>query len=74
KQYNQAELDAGRDVAISSSQPNDLNQHRAPHQLKDTAAKTPTGSARAHYHRRLLTRHTAQQPRRAVLAPSLIQI
>ncbi|NGH41802.1 TolC family protein, partial [Escherichia coli] len=34
KQYNQAVLDAVRDVAISSSQLNDLNQQRALQQLK----------------------------------------
>ncbi|MBX4288741.1 TolC family protein, partial [Mycobacterium tuberculosis] len=48
KQYNQAVLDAVRDVAISSSQLNDLNQQRALQQLKVTAAQTTTDSARAH--------------------------
>ncbi len=45
KQYNQAVLDAVRDVAISSSQLNDLNQQRALQQLKVTAAQTTTDSA-----------------------------
>ena len=38
-------LDAVRDVAISSSQLNDLNQQRALQQLKVTAAQTTTDSA-----------------------------
>nr|MDQ6119379.1 TolC family protein [Klebsiella pneumoniae subsp. pneumoniae] len=38
KQYNQAVLDAVRDVAISSSQLNDLNQQRA------AAAKSHRGA------------------------------
>ena len=42
-------LDAVRDVAISSSQLNDLNQQRALQQLKVTAAQTTTDSARAQY-------------------------
>ncbi len=53
KQYNRAVLDAVRDVAISSSQLNDLNQQRALQQLKVTAAQTTTDSARAHYQRGL---------------------
>ncbi|CDL12393.1 Outer membrane component of tripartite multidrug resistance system [Klebsiella pneumoniae IS43] len=48
-------LDAVRDVAISSSQLNDLNQQRALQQLKVTAAQTTTDSARAHYQRGLLS-------------------
>ncbi|WP_447518997.1 MdtP family multidrug efflux transporter outer membrane subunit [Klebsiella pneumoniae] len=72
KQYNQAVLDAVRDVAISSSQLNDLNQQRALQQLKVTAAQTTTDSARAHYQRGLLSRYAAEESRRAVLAQQLL--
>ncbi|ASG60256.1 TolC family protein [Klebsiella pneumoniae] len=72
KQYNQAVLDAVRDVAISSSQLNDLNQQRALQQLKVTAAQTTTDSARAHYQRGLLSRYAAEEARRAVLAQQLL--
>ncbi len=58
-------LDAVRDVAISSSQLNDLNQQRALQQLKVTAAQTTTDSARAHYQRGLLSRYAAEEARRA---------
>lgn len=72
KQYNRAVLDAVRDVAISSSQLNDLNQQRALQQLKVTAAQTTTDSARAHYQRGLLSRYAAEEARRAVLAQQLL--
>lgn len=66
-------LDAVRDVAISSSQLNDLNQQRALQQLKVTAAQTTTDSgARAHYQRGLLSRYAAEEARRAVLAQQLL--
>ncbi|VTO12795.1 tripartite multidrug resistance system outer membrane protein [Klebsiella variicola] len=61
-----------RDVAISSSQLNDLNQQRALQQLKVTAAQTTTDSARAHYQRGLLSRYAAEEARRAVLAQQLL--
>ena len=64
-------LDAVRDVAISSSQLNDLNQQRALQQLKVTAAQTTTDSARAHYQRGL-SRYAAEEARRAVLAQLLL--
>ena len=44
KQYNQAVLDAVRDVAISSSQLNDLNQQAALQQQKVTAAMVTTSA------------------------------
>ena len=61
------------DVAISSSQLNDLNQQRALQQLNQPAAQTTTDSARAHYQRGLLSRYAAEEaapggPRPAAVA------
>ncbi|MDJ1657143.1 TolC family protein, partial [Raoultella sp. Ech2A] len=72
KQYNQAVLDAVRDVAISSSQLNDLNQQVALQQLKVTAAMATTHSASAHYQRGLLSYYAAQEARRPAIAQRLM--
>ncbi|HCR0136142.1 MdtP family multidrug efflux transporter outer membrane subunit [Klebsiella aerogenes] len=72
KQYNQAVLDAVRDVAISSSQLNDLNQQVALQELKVTAAMATTRSASAHHQRGLLSRYAAQEARRPAIAQQLL--
>lgn len=72
KQYNQAVLDAVRDVAITSSQLNDLNQMVAMQQEKVRAAMTATNSAAAHYQRGLLSSFRAQEARRLALAQQLL--
>jgi multidrug efflux system outer membrane protein len=70
KQYNQAVLDAVRDVAISSSQLNDLNQQAALQQ-KVTAAMLTTRSASAHHQRGLISNYAAQEARRPAIAEQL---
>lgn len=72
KQYNQAVLDAVRDVAMSSSQLNDLNQQVALQNQKVTAAMTVTQSASAHYQRGLLSRYAAQEARRSTITQQLL--
>lgn len=65
-------LDAVRDVAISSSQLNDLNQQVALQELKVTAAMATTRSASAHHQRGLLSRYAAQEARRPAIAQQLL--
>ncbi len=72
KQYNQAVLDAVRDVAISSSQLNDLNQQVMLQQQKVIAAMATTESAGAHYQRGLASRYAAEEARRATIAQQLL--
>jgi len=72
KQYNQAVLDAVRDVAISSSQLNDLNQQAALQQQKVTAAMLTTRSASAHHQRGLISNYAAQEARRPAIAEQLL--
>lgn len=72
KQYNQAVLDAVRDVAISSSQLNDLNQQVALQQEKVTAALATTNSAAAHFQRGLVSYYASQEARRPALAQQLL--
>ncbi|SBM32630.1 tripartite multidrug resistance system outer membrane protein [Klebsiella oxytoca] len=72
KQYNQAVLDAVRDVAISSSQLNDLNQQAALQQQKVAAAMMTTRSASAHHQRGLVSYYAAQEARRPAIAQQLL--
>ncbi|MEK0205673.1 MdtP family multidrug efflux transporter outer membrane subunit [Klebsiella michiganensis] len=72
KQYNQAVLDAVRDVAISSSQLNDLNQQADLQQQKVTAAMVTTRSASAHHQRGLVSYYAAQEARRPAIAQQLL--
>ena len=65
-------LDAVRDVAMSSSQLNDLNQQVALQNQKVTAAMTVTQSASAHYQRGLLSRYAAQEARRSTITQQLL--
>ena len=77
KQYNQAVLDAVRDVAISSSQLNDLNQQRALQQLNHH--RSPCSARSHHPPSRLLARGhwqpapAAEEARRVVLAQQLLR-
>jgi multidrug efflux system outer membrane protein len=72
KQYNQAVLDAVRDVAIGSSELNDLNQQVVLQKLKVTAAMATSRSASAHYQRGLVSYYAAQEARRPVIAQQLL--
>ena len=72
KQYNQAVLDAVRDVAITSSQLNELNQQAAMQQQKVSAAQVITRSAQAHYRRGLIGHYAAQEARRTVLNQQIL--
>ena len=72
KQYNQAVLDAVRDVAIASSQLNDLNQQVALQRQKVSAAETATASAGAHFRRGLASYYAAQESRRATIDQQLL--
>lgn len=74
KQYNQAVLDAVRDVAISSSQLNDLNQQVALQQEKVTAAMATASSASAHFQRGLVSYYAAQEARRPTIAQQLLLV
>ena len=65
-------LDAVRDVAISSSQLNDLNQQAALQQQKVTAAMVTTRSASAHHQRGLVSYYAAQEARRPAIAQQLL--
>ncbi|EMH4161945.1 MdtP family multidrug efflux transporter outer membrane subunit [Pluralibacter gergoviae] len=67
KEYNQAVLDAVRDVAITSSQLSALNQQAAMQQEKVSAAQVSADSVMARYRRGLASRYAAQEARRAVL-------
>lgn len=74
KQYNQAVLNAVRDVAITSQQLNDLNQQVALQQQKVAAAQLTTDSAQAHYHRGLTSLYLAQEAQRATLTQQLLLV
>ena len=72
KQYNQAVLDAVRDVAITSSQLNELNQQAQMQQQKVSAAQVATDSARAHYARGLVSYYAAEEARRAAINQQIL--
>ena len=72
KQYNRAVLDAVRDVAISSSQLNDLNQQRALQQLKSPRRRPPPIALAPIISAASLSRYAAEEARRAVLAQQLL--
>lgn len=72
KNYNQAVLDAVRDVAVSSQQLNALDQQVGLQQQKVVAAQTAADSAQAHYQRGLMSRYASREARRAVLAQQLV--
>lgn len=74
KQYNQAVLNAVRDVAITSQQLNDLNQQVLLQQQKVTAAQLTTDSVQAHYQRGLTSLYLAQEARRTTLMQQLLLI
>jgi len=74
KNYNQAVLDAVRDVAISSQQLDALNHQVALQQQKVEAAQLTTDSAQAHYQRGLTSRYLAQEARRATLSQQLLLV
>jgi efflux transporter, outer membrane factor (OMF) lipoprotein, NodT family len=72
KQYNQAVLDAVRDVAISSSQLNDFNQQVTLQQAKVTAATVTTNSVNARYQRGLASYYLAQEARRSAMTQQIL--
>lgn len=72
KQYNQAVLDAVRDVAISSSQLNDMNQQVLLQQKKVEAANVSTRSVHAHYQRGLASYYASQEARRMAMTQQLV--
>ena len=72
KQYNQAVLDAVRDVAISSSQLNTLNQQAQMQQEKVSAAQVATDSARAHFRRGLISYYAAEEARRTAINQQIL--
>ncbi len=72
KQYNQAVLDAVRDIAITSNNLNELNQRFAYQKLKVNAEMTAAKSATAHYQRGLLSFYSSQEVRRLVIAEQLV--
>ncbi|WKX26900.1 MdtP family multidrug efflux transporter outer membrane subunit [Tatumella ptyseos] len=74
KQYNQAVLDAVRDVAITSQQLNDLNQQVLLQQQKVAAAQLTTDSVQAHYQRGLTSLYMAQEAKRATLTQQLLLV
>ncbi|VTN46889.1 Multidrug resistance outer membrane protein MdtP precursor [Raoultella ornithinolytica] len=61
-----------RDVAIGSSELNDLNQQVVLQKLKVTAAMATSRSASAHYQRGLVSYYAAQEARRPVIAQQLL--
>lgn len=71
KQYNQAVLNAVRDIAITSSQLNDLNHQVLLQQQIVVAAQRTTKSAQAHYQRGLLSRYAADEAQRVTLVQQL---
>lgn len=72
KQYNQAVLDAVRDVALASSQLNDLDQQLALQRQRVAAAELAAASAGAHFRRGLVSYYAAQEARRATLSEQLL--
>lgn len=72
KQYNQAVLDAVRDVAVSSQQLNALDQQTRLQQQKVVAAQTAADSAEAHYQRGLMSLYASREAQRSVLAQQLL--
>lgn len=72
KQYNQAVLDAVRDVAISSRQLHDLNQQVVLQRQKVRAAMISTSSATAHYQRGLTSYYYSQEARRITITQQLL--
>ncbi|WP_294907975.1 MdtP family multidrug efflux transporter outer membrane subunit [Tatumella sp. UBA2305] len=72
KQYNQAVLDAVRDVAVSSQQLDSLNQQLSMQQQKVAAAQVGADSAQAHYRRGLLSLYASREAQRAALSQQLL--
>lgn len=72
KQYNQAVLNAVRDVAITSNQLHDLNQQVYLQRQKVAAVDVNRQSAGAHYRRGLLSYYAAEEARRATIAQQLM--
>lgn len=72
KQYNQAVLDAVRDVAVSSQQLDSLNQQLSMQQQKVAAAQVGADSAQAHYRRGLLSLYASREAQRTALSQQLL--
>lgn len=74
QRYNQAVLDAVRDVAITSNQLSDLNQQVNLQEQKVTEAQVTTDSAQAHFNRGLLSYYGAQEAKRSTLSQKLLLV
>ena len=72
KQYNQAVLDAVRDVAVSSQQLNSVNQQLVMQQQKVAAAQVSADSADARYRRGLMSLYASREVQRVTLAQQLL--
>jgi len=73
-QYNQAVLNAVRDVALISSQLHDLDQQAALQNQKIAAATVRKDSAEAHFKRGLVSYYMAQEARQTLIAEQLANV
>jgi len=74
EQYNQAVLNAVRDVATISSELHDLDQQAELQKQKVAAATVRRASAEAHFKRGLVSYYIAQEARQTLIAAKLAKV